>query len=112
MGTGTDPLCVFSKTQKQPQYTCQAKTIAGNSFTPHADLLVHPSVTIWTVMDLQGQKNAACESRPGYLQPCHRCVWIVLECGFHVQLKNVFQLLRDYAGFWQIQSQFYCKSKC
>ena len=59
--------CVFSKTQKQPQCTCQAKTVAGSSLTPYADLLVCPSGTIWTVMDLQGQKNAACESRPGYL---------------------------------------------
>ena len=65
--------CVFSKTQKQPQCTCQAKTVAGSSLIPHVDLLVHPSGTIWTVMD-------ACESRPGYLQPCHWCVWIVLEC--------------------------------
>ena len=31
-------------------------------------------------MNLQGQDNAACESRPGYLQPCHWCAWIVLEC--------------------------------
>ena len=63
--------CVFSKTQKQPQCTCQAKTVTGSSLTPHAALLVHPSGTIWTVMDLQGQKNATCESRPGYLKPCH-----------------------------------------
>ena len=32
----------------------------------HAALLVHPNGTIWTVMDLQGQKNATCEIRPGY----------------------------------------------
>ena len=30
---------------------------------------LHPSGTIWTVMNLQSQKNAACESRPGYLNP-------------------------------------------
>ena len=35
-------------------------------------------------MDLHGQINAACESRPGHPQPCHWPVWIVLECGFHV----------------------------
>ena len=63
--------CVFSETQKQPQWTS------------HAALLVHPSGTIWTVMNLQGQKNVACESRPGYL---YWYVWIVLECGFHVKL--------------------------
>ena len=61
--------CVSSKTQKQPQCTCQAKTVADCSLTLHAALLVHPSDTIWTVMDLQVQKNAACtcENRPGYL---------------------------------------------
>ena len=61
--------CVLSKTQKQPQCTCQTKTVADCCLTPHAALLVHPSGTIWTVMDLQVQKNAACtcESRPGYL---------------------------------------------
>ena len=63
MGKGTEPLYV----QKQPQCACQAKTVPGSSLTPHAALLVHPSGTIWTVMDLQGQKNAACESRPDYL---------------------------------------------
>ena len=48
--------CVSSKTQKQPQCTCQAKTVAGSSLTAHAALLVHPSGTIWTIMNLQGQK--------------------------------------------------------
>ena len=62
--------CAFSKTQKQPQCTCQAKTVAGSSLTPHAVLLVHSSGTRYptvVVMNLQGQKNAACESRLGYL---------------------------------------------
>ena len=27
-------------------------------------------------MKLQGQINAACESRPGHPQPCHWSVWI------------------------------------
>ena len=69
--------CVFSKTQKQPQCTYQANTVAGSSLIPHAALLEHPSGTIWTIMDLQGQKNAAYENRPGYLQPCLWCAWIV-----------------------------------
>ena len=56
--------CVLSKTQKQPQCTCQAKMVPGSCLTPHAALLLRPSGTIWTVMDLQGQKN---ESRIGYL---------------------------------------------
>ena len=33
--------CVFSKAQKQPQCTCQAKTIIGSSLTSYAALLVH-----------------------------------------------------------------------
>ena len=45
-----------------------------------------PYILQWTVMNLHGQINAACESRPGHPQPCHWCVWIVLECGFHVKL--------------------------
>ena len=56
--------CVFSKAQKQPQCTCQDKTAVGSSLTPHAALLVRPSGTI---MDLHGQINAACESKPGHL---------------------------------------------
>ena len=53
-------------------------------------------------MNLHGQINAACESRPGHPQPCHWSVWIVLECGFHG-----FQFLQDCAVFWQIQSHIY-----
>ena len=73
--------CVFSKTQKQPQLqcTCQAKTVAGSSLTPHAYTyvasFVHPSGTIWTIMNLQGQKNVVCESRPA-----------IFSSGFHVKL--------------------------
>ena len=43
--------CVFSKTQKQPQCTCQAKTAAGSSWTPHAALLMHPSGTRYPTVD-------------------------------------------------------------
>ena len=81
--------CVFNKAQKQPQCTCQDKMVAGSSLTPHAALLVRPVAPYtsqWTVMDLHGQINATCESRPGHPQPCHWFVWIVLECGFHVKL--------------------------
>ena len=62
--------CVFSKAQKHPQCTCQDKMVTGSSLTPHAALLVHPSGTIHpavAVMNLCGQINAACESRPGHL---------------------------------------------
>ena len=43
--------CVLSKAQKQPQYTCQDKTVVGSSLTPHAALLVRPSGTIHPVVD-------------------------------------------------------------
>ena len=81
--------CVLSKAQKQPQCTCQDKTVVGNSLTPPVALLVRPMAPYtpqWTVMNLHGQINVACESRPGHPQPCHWSVWIVLECGFHVKL--------------------------
>ncbi len=59
--------CVFSKTQKQPQCTCQAQTVVGDILRPTVALLVCPSSTIRNVMDLYCQKNATCESRPGNL---------------------------------------------
>ena len=43
--------CVFNKAQKQPQCTCQDKTVAGSSLTPHTALLVRPSGTIHPVVD-------------------------------------------------------------
>ena len=43
--------CVFSKTQKHPQCTCQNKTVVGSSLTPHAALLVYPSGTIHPAVD-------------------------------------------------------------
>ena len=43
--------CVFSKTQKQPQCTYQAKAVAGSSLTSHAALLVHPSGTRYPTVD-------------------------------------------------------------
>ena len=48
---GIKSRCVFNKAQKQPQYTCQDKTVVGSSLTPHAALLVGPSSTIHPVVD-------------------------------------------------------------
>ena len=45
--------CVFNKAQKQPQCTCQDKTVVGSNLTPHAALLVCPSGTIHPVVDCQ-----------------------------------------------------------
>ena len=39
------------KHRKQPQCTCQAKTVVGSSLTPHATLLIHPSDTRYPTMD-------------------------------------------------------------
>ena len=50
-------------------------------------------------MDLQDQKNDAYESRPGYFQPCHWCVWIVLECGFMSSYKMDFSSCGIMLGF-------------
>ena len=38
--------CVFNEAQKQPQCTCQAKTVVGSSLTPHAALLMLSSGTV------------------------------------------------------------------
>ena len=43
--------CVFNKAKKQPQCTCQDKTVAGSRLTPHVALLVRPSGTIHPVVD-------------------------------------------------------------
>ena len=59
--------CVFSKAQKQPQCTCQARMVVGSNLILHAALLMHPSGTIYPAVDCHGKKNAACESKPGYL---------------------------------------------
>ena len=62
--------CIFNEAQKQPLCTCQAKTIIDSNLTPCAALLVFPSGTVHPTVDcheLQVQKNAACESRSGYL---------------------------------------------
>ena len=37
-------------------------------------------------MNLQGHRNDAIESRPGYLKLYDWCVWIVQECDFHVSI--------------------------
>ena len=46
--------CVFSKAQKQSQYTYQDKTVVGSSLTAQAALLVHSSGTVHPVVDCHG----------------------------------------------------------
>ena len=43
--------CVFTRVQKQPQCTCQAKTVVGSSLTPHVALLVCPGGTMYSPVD-------------------------------------------------------------
>ena len=94
--------CVFITVHKQPQFTCQANTVADSSLKPIVVLLVRPVASYtpqWTVMNLQGHKNDASESRPDYFKLCHWCVWIMLECGFHVKPLLGFQFLWECFGF-------------
>ena len=43
--------CIFNEAQKQPQCTCQAKTVIGSSLTPHAALLMLPIGIIHPIVD-------------------------------------------------------------
>ena len=43
--------CALNEAQKQPQCTCQAKTVVGSSLTPCAALLVLPIGTVHPVVD-------------------------------------------------------------
>ena len=87
---------------KQPQFTCQADTVTNSSLTPSVaiPLSVHPGGTIRTDINLQGHKNDASESRPGYFKLYSWCVWIVQECDFHVKPLFVFQFLQDCSVFF------------
>ena len=46
----------------------------GQQFDSACSLISAPSGTVGPVVDhheFTGQQNTACESRPGYLKPCH-----------------------------------------
>ena len=43
--------CVFIEVHRQPQFTCQAGTVAGSSLTPSAALLVHLRGTTHSTVD-------------------------------------------------------------
>ena len=45
---------VLMKVQKGTQCTFQAEKVVGNSFTPSAALLVHPSNTVHSTVDFHG----------------------------------------------------------
>ena len=39
-------------------------------------------------MNLQGQINASCESRPGHPQLRHWSAWIMLECSYKMDFSS------------------------
>ena len=43
--------CVFIEVHNQPQFTCQADTVADCSLTSNVALLVHPIGTIHSIVD-------------------------------------------------------------
>ena len=43
--------CVFIEVHKQPQFTCQANTVAGSSLTPSVALLVVPSGSAHSIVN-------------------------------------------------------------
>ena len=43
--------CVFIEVHRQPQFTCQAGTVADSSLTPSVALLVHPRGTTQSIVD-------------------------------------------------------------
>ena len=63
--------CVFIEVHSHPQFACQAGTVADGSLIPSVALLVCPRGTTHSIVDchefLQGHRNDAGESRPGYL---------------------------------------------
>ena len=100
--------CVSTEVHKHPQFTCQADTVTGSSLTPSVALLVHPSGTAhpqWTVMNLQGHKNDASESRPVALSLV--CLDSVISARVWLSCQaiiGIYQFLRDCSKFLQIQS--------
>ena len=57
------------------------------SLVGHRNSYSQPGRPRRSVMVIQVQQNATCESRHGHLRIAHHWwVWIVLECGFHVKL--------------------------
>ena len=42
---------VFIEEHQQPQFTCQADTLAGSSLTPSVALLAHPSGIAHSIVD-------------------------------------------------------------
>ena len=49
---------VLIEEHKQPQFTCQADTIANSSLTPSVALLVHPSGTVHSIVNHHAFKGS------------------------------------------------------
>ena len=56
-------------------------------------------------MNLQGHRNDAIESRPGYLKLYDWCVWIVQECDFHISIIWISVLV---GLFWVCANRVAC----
>ena len=49
--------CVFIKVHRQPQFTCQAGTVADSSLTPSVAILVHPRGTTRSIVDCHDSQD-------------------------------------------------------
>ena len=76
--------------QKQPQCTCQAKTVVGSSLTPHAALSVLPSGTVHPVVSCHEftRSEKCCLRKQTWSSSALSlvCLDSAIECGFHVKL--------------------------
>ena len=77
---------VFIEVHREPQFTCQASTVAESSLTPSVVLLMRPRGTTHSKVDCHeftGLPVKADLAICSYVYHC--CVWIVQEHGFHVK---------------------------
>ena len=98
--------CVFTEVHKQPQFTCQADTVAGSSLTPIVTLLIHPSGTANSIVDCH-EFNRITKMMPVkadlvIVAPSHWCAWIMQECGL------AFMSILDFSSCGTVSH--FCKS--
>ena len=82
--------CAISRSPRLAQLTRSAVRI---SLAPHAGPSEATHAMKCTLLVLQCCKKAVYKSRPGHLVSSAWCLWIVHECGIHLQAKNGFQYL-------------------
>ena len=97
---------MFIEVHRQPQFTCQASTVADSSLISSVALLVRPRGTTHCIVDCHeftGSQNDAGESRPGYLYvalplvcldsagvwlSCQAIIWISVLAGLFQVFAN------------------------